>query len=91
MGLPPATFPPERGRDRAIVTDRSDDGGSSGALRKEYDVPPARGHPQLPDRARAGGAGGVRGAQCRFDVGAAQHPVGNLLLAALDMVARLMR
>ena len=70
----------------AIVT-AADDGGSSGALRKEYGVlPPGDIHNCLIALARV--APEVRAAlQYRFDGGVAQHPVGNLLLAALDMVA----
>jgi uncharacterized cofD-like protein len=70
----------------AIVT-AADDGGSSGALRKEYGVlPPGDIRNCLIALARV--APEVSAAlQYRFDGGVAQHPVGNLLLAALDMVA----
>jgi len=70
----------------AIVT-AADDGGSSGALRKEYGViPPGDIRNCLLALARV--APEVSAAlQYRFDGGVAQHPVGNLLLAALDMVA----
>ena len=70
----------------AIVT-AADDGGSSGVLRKEYGVlPPGDIRNCLIALARV--APEVSAAlQYRFDGGAAQHPVGNLLLAALDMVA----
>src|SRR5207244_11658621 len=69
----------------AIVT-AADDGGSSGVLRKEYGVlPPGDIRNCLIALARV--APEVSAAlQYRFDGGAAQHPVGNLLLAALDMV-----
>src|SRR5712692_5812429 len=70
----------------AVVT-AADDGGSSGVLRKQYNVLPpgdirnclvalARGAPEL-----------SAALQYRFDGVAEQHPVGNLLLTALDMVA----
>jgi uncharacterized cofD-like protein len=70
----------------AVVT-AADDGGSSGALRKEYGViPPGDIRNCLLALARV--APEVSAAlQYRFDGGDAQHPVGNLLLAALDMVA----
>lgn len=70
----------------AIVT-AADDGGSSGALRREYGVfPPGDIRNCLMALARV--APEVTAAlQYRFDGGVAQHPVGNLLLAALDMVA----
>ena len=70
----------------AIVT-AADDGGSSGVLRKEYGVlPPGDIRNCLIALARV--APEVSAAlQYRFDGDAAQHPVGNLLLAALDMVA----
>jgi uncharacterized cofD-like protein len=71
----------------AVVT-AADDGGSSGALRKEYGViPPGDIRNCLLALARV--APEVSAAlQYRFDGGGdAQHPVGNLLLAALDMVA----
>jgi len=69
----------------AIVT-AADDGGSSGALRREYGVlPPGDIRNCLIALARV--APEVSAAlQYRFG-GATQHPVGNLLLAALDMVA----
>jgi len=64
----------------AIVT-AADDGGSSGVLRKEYGVlPPGDIRNCLIALARVA-------PEYRFDGGAGQHPVGNLLLAALDMVA----
>jgi uncharacterized cofD-like protein len=78
---------PSSVRITAIVT-AADDGGSSGVLRQEYGVLPpgdirncllalARVKPEV-----------SAALQYRFDsVGATQHPVGNLLLAALDMVA----
>ena len=76
------------GSDRitAVVT-AADDGGSSGALRKEYGViPPGDIRNCLLALARV--APEVSAAlQYRFDGGDTQHPVGNLLLAALDMVA----
>jgi len=77
---------PARCRVTAIVT-AADDGGSSGVLRKEYGVlPPGDIRNCLIALARV--APEVSAAlQYRFDGGAAQHPVGNLLLAALDMVA----
>jgi uncharacterized cofD-like protein len=70
----------------AVVT-AADDGGSSGALRKEYGViPPGDIRNCLLALARV--APEVSAAlQYRFDGAVAQHPVGNLLLAALDMVA----
>lgn len=70
----------------AIVT-AADDGGSSGVLRKEYGVlPPGDIRNCLIALARV--APEVSAAlQYRFDGGVADHPVGNLLLAALDMVA----
>src|SRR5215510_11697925 len=70
----------------AIVT-AADDGGSSGALRKAYGViPPGDIRNCLLALARVPPE--VSAAlQYRFDDGDAQHPVGNLLLAALDMVA----
>ena len=75
-----------RDRITAVVT-AADDGGSSGALRKEYGViPPGDIRNCLLALARV--APEVSAAlQYRFDGGVAQHPVGNLLLAALDMVA----
>ncbi|PYM73223.1 MAG: hypothetical protein DME03_15945 [Candidatus Rokuibacteriota bacterium] len=77
---------PASSRITAIVT-AADDGGSSGALRREYGVlPPGDIRNCLIALARV--APEVRAAlQYRFDGGVAQHPVGNLLLAALDMVA----
>src|SRR5712691_11917593 len=65
----------------------TDDGGSSGLLRREFGVlPPGDIRNCLTALARV--APEVSAAlQYRFDGGAAQHPVGNLLLAALDMVA----
>src|SRR5262249_60615669 len=70
----------------AVVT-AADDGGSSGALRKEYGViPPGDIRNCLLALARVPPE--VSAAlQYRFDGGEAQHPVGNLLLAALDMGA----
>src|SRR5438067_11762096 len=70
----------------AVVT-AADDGGSSGALRAQYDVlPPGDIRNCLLALSRV--APEVSAAlQYRFDGGVAQHPVGNLLLAALDMVA----
>ena len=77
---------PADGRITAIVT-AADDGGSSGVLRQQYGVlPPGDIRNCLTALARV--APEVSAAlQYRFDGGAAQHPVGNLLLAALDMVA----
>src|SRR5207249_3833176 len=62
-------------------------GGSSGVLRREYGVlPPGDIRNCLIALARV--APEVSAAlQYRFDGGAVQHPVGNLLLTALDMVA----
>jgi uncharacterized cofD-like protein len=79
-------YVPASCRITAIVT-AADDGGSSGVLRKEYGVlPPGDIRNCLIALARV--APEVSAAlQCRFDAGMAQHPVGNLLLAALDMVA----
>ena len=70
----------------AIVT-AADDGGSSGAQRKAYGViPPGDFRNCLLALARV--APEVSAAlQYRFDGSEAPHPVGNLLLAALDMVA----
>src|SRR5437660_9895929 len=70
----------------AVVT-AGDDGGSSGILRREYGViPPGDIRNCLLALARV--APEVSAAlQYRFDGSVAQHPVGNLLLAALDMVA----
>jgi len=78
---------PERCRITALVT-AADDGGSSGVLRKQYGVlPPGDIRNCLAALARV--APEVSAAlQCRFDVGSGpEHPLGNLLLAALDMVA----
>src|SRR5437879_12300609 len=77
---------PARCRITAIVT-AADDGGSSGVLRREYGVlPPGDIRNCLIALARV--APEVSAAlQYRFDGGVAQHPVGNLLLAALDLVA----
>ena len=77
---------PASSRITAIVT-AADDGGSSGALRREYGVlPPGDIRNCLVALARV--APEVTAAlQYRFDGGGAQLPVGNLLLAALDMVA----
>src|SRR5262245_8077514 len=70
----------------AVVT-AADSGGSSGALRTQYGVlPPGDIRNCLLALARV--APEIAAAlQYRFDGGEAQHPVGNLLLAALDMVA----
>jgi len=70
----------------AIVT-AADDGGSSGVLRKEYGVlPPGDIRNCLLALARV--APEVSAAlQYRFDGGEAAHPVGNLLLTALDLVS----
>jgi uncharacterized cofD-like protein len=78
--LPPAA------RITAIVT-AADDGGSSGILRREYGVlPPGDIRNCLLALARV--APEVAAAlQYRFDGGEASHPVGNLLLTALDLVA----
>src|SRR5262249_52894985 len=70
----------------AIVT-AADDGGSSGVLRREYGVLP---HGDIRNCliALARVAPEVSAAlQYRFDGGVVPHPVGDLLLAALDMVA----
>jgi len=77
---------PASGGVTAIVT-AADDGGSSGVLRRQYGVlPPGDIRNCLIALARV--APEVSAAlQYRFDGGAAEHPVGNLLLAALDMVA----
>ena len=77
---------PASGRITAVVT-AADDGGSSGALRREYGVlPPGDIRNCLIALARVSPE--VSAAlQYRFEAGATQHPVGNLLLAALDMVA----
>jgi uncharacterized cofD-like protein len=70
----------------AVVT-AADDGGSSGALRRQYGViPPGDIRNCLLALARVP-AEVSAALQYRFDDGDAQHPVGNLLLAALDMVA----
>jgi len=77
---------PEPCRITAVVT-AADDGGSSGILRKEYGVLPP-GDIRNCLTALACVAPEVSAAlQYRFDGAVAQHPVGNLLLAALDMVA----
>jgi uncharacterized cofD-like protein len=70
----------------AVVT-AADNGGSSGALRRQYGVlPPGDIRNCLIALARV--APEVSAAlQYRFGGDAAQHPVGNLLLTALDMVA----
>jgi len=77
---------PSSGRITAIVT-AADDGGSSGILRQEYGVlPPGDIRNCLIALARV--APEVSAAlQYRFEGGSARHPVGNLLLTALDMVA----
>jgi uncharacterized cofD-like protein len=74
------------GRITAVVT-AADDGGSSGVLRRQYGVlPPGDIRNCLTALSRV--APEVSAAlQYRLDGDAAQHPVGNLLLAALDMVA----
>src|SRR5437764_13600040 len=74
------------GRITAIVT-AADDGGSSGALRRQFGVlPPGDIRNCLTALARV--APEVSAAlQYRFDGGEAQHPVGNLLLTALDLVS----
>src|SRR5436309_10417204 len=84
MGL--RRYLPPSGRIAAIVT-AADDGGSSGALRRQFGVlPPGDIRNCLTALARV--APEVSAAlQYRFDGGEARHPVGNLLLAALDMVA----
>lgn len=71
----------------AVVT-AADDGGSSGVLREEYGVLPP-GDIRNCLLALAGGAPEVVAAlQHPFAGGAgAEHPLGNLLLTALDMVA----
>jgi uncharacterized cofD-like protein len=70
----------------AVVT-AADNGGSSGLLRTQYGVlPPGDIRNCLVALARV--APEISAAlQYRFDGGSAQHPVGNLFLAALDMVA----
>ncbi|MBI4271513.1 MAG: uridine diphosphate-N-acetylglucosamine-binding protein YvcK [Candidatus Rokubacteria bacterium] len=79
-------FLPASCRITAIVT-AADDGGSSGLLRREYGVPPP-GDIRNCLAALARVAPEVSAAlQYRFDTGTGPHPVGNLLLAALDMVA----
>ncbi len=77
---------PASHRITAIVT-AADDGGSSGVLRRQYGVlPPGDIRNCLLALARVPPE--VSAAlQYRFDNGADLHPVGNLLLAALDMVA----
>ncbi|MBI4638181.1 MAG: uridine diphosphate-N-acetylglucosamine-binding protein YvcK [Candidatus Rokubacteria bacterium] len=77
---------PARCRITAIVT-AADDGGSSGILRRQYGVlPPGDIRNCLAALARV--APEVSAAlQYRFDGGVVEHPVGNLLLTALDMVA----
>lgn len=79
-------YVPSSCRITAIVT-AADDGGSSGELRQEYGVlPPGDIRNCLIALARVSPE--VSAAlQYRFDGGLAQHPVGNLLLTALDMVA----
>jgi uncharacterized cofD-like protein len=71
----------------AVVT-AADDGGSSGVLRKEYGVLPP-GDIRNCLLALAGGAPEVAAAlQHQFNGGGgAEHPLGNLLLTALDLVA----
>lgn len=77
---------PAGSRIAAIVT-AADDGGSSGVLRREYGVLPF-GDIRNCLMALARVAPEVSAAlQYRLDGGMAQHPVGNLLLTALDMVA----
>ncbi len=70
----------------AVVT-AADDGGSSGVLREQYGVlPPGDIRNCLLALARV--APEVTAAlQCRFDGPGGAHPLGNLLLTALDMVA----
>jgi len=78
---------PEQCRIAAVVT-AADDGGSSGILRQEYGVlPPGDIRNCLTALARV--APEVSAAlQYRFDgITGPQHPVGNLLLTALNMVA----
>jgi uncharacterized cofD-like protein len=77
---------PSECRITAIVT-TADNGGSSGLLRTEYGVlPPGDIRNCLVALAHV--APEISAAlQYRFDGGSAQHPVGNLFLAALDMVA----
>lgn len=77
---------PEDCRITAVVT-ATDDGGSSGVLRRQYGVlPPGDVRNCLTALARV--APEVSAAfQYRFDGGGAEHAVGNLLLAALGMVA----
>ena len=71
----------------AVVT-AADDGGSSGVLREQYGVLPP-GDIRSCLIALAGGAPEVSAAlEYRFDGSSGpQHPLGNLLLTALDMVA----
>ncbi len=78
---------PERCRITALVT-AADDGGSSGILRQQYGVLPP-GDIRNCLTALASVAPEVSAAlQYRFDIGSGpEHPVGNLLLTALDMVA----
>jgi len=77
---------PASSRIAAIVT-AADDGGSSGVLRREYGVlPPGDIRNCLMALARVSPE--VSAAlQYRLDGDMAEHPVGNLLLTALDMVA----
>jgi uncharacterized cofD-like protein len=79
-------FLPADCRITAIVT-AADDGGSSGVLRQEYGVlPPGDIRNCLIALARV--APEVSAAlQYRFDGSVAAHPVGNLLLTALDLVS----
>jgi len=77
---------PDHCRITAVVTS-ADDGGSSGVLRREYGVLPP-GDIRNCLMALASVAPEVSAAlQYRVGGGAAQHPVGNLLLTALDLVA----
>ncbi len=78
---------PQECRITAVVT-AADDGGSSGVLRAQYGVLPP-GDIRNCLVALAGGAPEVAAAlQYRFNGGAGEeHPLGNLLLTALDMVA----
>ncbi len=77
---------PKHCRITAVVT-AADDGGSSGILRREYGVLPP-GDIRNCLTALACVAPEVSAAlQYRFDGAVAGHPVGNLLLAAFDMVA----
>lgn len=78
---------PRECRITAVVT-AADDGGSSGVLREQYGVLPP-GDIRNCLLALAGGPSEVAAAlQHRFNGGGgAEHPLGNLLLTALDLVA----